>query len=83
MIVKPLGVEVDLTSEETSVDNATLVRVVNTTSSAKTVEVSDVSGVVASVTLSANESLHIQKYSTETISCTSAGVKVGKVAFAN
>lgn len=84
MTVKPLSMEIDLDSEGSDVSGAVLVRSVNTTSSAKTVTVTNSDGDdVASLTLAPGESLSIQKASSDTLSCASSGVKVVKVAFSN
>jgi len=82
MLVKPLSVETEL-SGATDVDGASVVRVVNTDTSARVVTIKDGATTVASLTLTAGEVLHLQKNSTHTLVSTTDKVKAVKVAHAN
>lgn len=81
MLVKPLAPETDLASD-TDVSGASVVRLVNTDTTSKLVTVKDGSSVVASLTLTAGEVVHLQKSSAHTLSATDK-VKAVKVAHAN
>lgn len=81
MLVKLLSEETNLASD-TDVDGASVVRLVNTDTTAKLVTVKDGASVVASLTLTAGEVLHLQKGTAHTLSATDK-VKAVKVAHAN
>ena len=80
MIVKPLAEETDLATA-TTVQNATVVRLVNTGSSV-VVTVKDGSATVASLTLTQGEVLNIQKAPTQSLVATEDVLAV-KVAHTN
>jgi hypothetical protein len=80
MIVKPLSEETTLATA-TDVQHATVVRLVNTGSST-VVTVKDGSATVASLTLTENEVLNIQKTPTQTL-VANADVLAVKVAHTN
>jgi hypothetical protein len=80
MLVKPLSEETTLASA-TDVDNASVVRLVNT-GAATTVTIKDGATTVASLTLTQGEVIHLQKSPTQTLSAVAA-VKAVKVAHTN
>lgn len=82
MIVKPLSVEIELsTSNGNDVENASVVRLVNT-GTATVVTIKDGATTVASLTLAQGEVIHVQKSPTHTLSAVAA-VKAVKVAHTN
>jgi hypothetical protein len=80
MIVKPLAEETNLAAA-TDVENASVVRLVNTGSST-VVTIKDGATTVASLTLAQGEVIHIQKSPNQTLSAVAA-VKAVKVAHTN
>lgn len=80
-VLKVLGTEVSITANNT-VGNTTLVRVINTSTSAVAVlSIANTSAYYANVTLSPNESVFIPKANTDTVS--GVGLRAVSVAYRN
>lgn len=82
MLVKLMGTEEALGASGSSVDNARVVRLVNTSGSAQTVDVMQDSTKVGSLTLVSGEVVHLEKTPSQNLVGNSA-VKAVKVAHAN
>jgi hypothetical protein len=69
MIIKPLGTEIDIGSTANTVDNAKLVRIINTSGSSNHVaNVSFANGTVyTSITLSKDETILLEKDPTDKV----------------
>lgn len=81
MIVKPLTEEITLAAEN-DVNLASVVRVVNTSTSTAKVTITDGAATVASLTLTAGEVVNIQKSPTHKLVAT-GDVKAVKIAHTN
>jgi hypothetical protein len=84
MAVKVLAEEVTLNASGSTVDSATVVRVVNTGNSASKVVIKDADDTtVGSITVTSGEAILLEKSATSSLSVASGTVVAVKVAYSN